>query len=81
MRVTLLTAHVDARSTREGIDSLRTGSTCVSAAHEVVILALRGVGWAAVGEACSKLLAIGVFDTGYCGCRGNADAGRACNAR
>ena len=75
MRVTLLTACIDVRSTRKGSDSLRTGSACISAADEVVILALRGVGGAAVGEACSKLLAIGVFDTGYCGCWRYADAG------
>ena len=81
MRVTLLPACIDVRSTGKGSDSLRTGSACISAADEVVILALRGVGGAAVGEACSKLLAIGVFDTRYCGCRGYADAGWACNAR
>jgi hypothetical protein len=75
VRVTLLTAYIDVCNTRKGSNSLRTCSRCVFAADEVVVLALSAVGWAAVGEACSKLWAIGVFDTRYCGCRGYADAG------
>jgi hypothetical protein len=40
MRITLLTAHIDVCNTRKGSDSLRTGSSCISTADEVVVLAL-----------------------------------------